>query len=70
MPYARRWRGAQPPLLSSEGAYYQAVMADAPSRFWRLNELPGATVALDYSGNQKHGTFIEDSFVIPLEELT
>jgi hypothetical protein len=33
------------------------VLANSPIAYWRLNESPGATTAVDLSGNGHHGTY-------------
>ncbi len=42
---------------SSPSAYAAAVLADGPFGYWRLDEVPGATGALDSSGNGNGGGF-------------
>ena len=42
-------------LLASP--YSVEVLADNPVAFYRLNEAPGATIALDSSPNENHATF-------------
>ena len=37
--------------------FANAVLADTPIGYWRLNEMPGAITALDISGNANHGTY-------------
>lgn len=37
--------------------YAIAVLADSPLIYWRLNEAPGATTAVDSSGNGRNGTY-------------
>lgn len=44
------------PVVST--AYYDAVMDDAPARYYRLGEPPGASNALDASGNGAHGVYL------------
>ena len=43
--------------LGSGAVYADEVMADAPAGYWRLNETNGS-VALDSSGNGRHGTYL------------
>ncbi len=38
-------------------AFANAVLADAPSAYWRLNELPGTATAPDSSGNSNNGAY-------------
>lgn len=45
------------PAASTPPEYVDAVMADGPSAYWRLNEAPGATTAADSSGNGITGTY-------------
>lgn len=45
-------------LLPSHAAPYSVeVLSDNPVAFYRLNEAPGATMALDSSPNGNHATF-------------
>lgn len=39
---------------ATQSAYVQAVLADSPYAFFRLNEAPGATTINDSSGNGRH----------------
>lgn len=37
--------------------YDEEILADSPLAYWKLDEIEGSTVALDSSGNERHGTF-------------
>ena len=43
---------------STASVYAAAVLADAPSGYWRLGEVPGSTVAADSSGNARDGAVV------------
>ena len=47
---------AQGGVGGSGGAYPAAVLADAPSLYWRLGEIAGSTTVADSSGNGGTGT--------------
>jgi len=46
-----------PALSLSAAPYSTEVLADNPVAFYRLDEEPGATIALDSSPNENHATF-------------
>lgn len=43
-------------MLGRPPTYFQAVMSDAPTLYWRLNETSGTSIA-DSSGNARTGTY-------------
>ena len=45
------------PAQAAPTSFANAVLADAPNAWWRMSELPGASTALDASGNANHGTY-------------
>ena len=45
------------PAQAAPTSFANAVLADAPNAWWRMSELPGASTALDASGNAHHGTY-------------
>lgn len=44
-------------LAPVRGAYVGAVLADAPTGYWRLNDATGASVAVDASGHGRDATY-------------
>ena len=45
------------PITALAAPYSVEVLADNPVAFYRLNETPGATIALDASPNGNHATY-------------
>ncbi len=46
----------------SSDAYAEAILADGPVGYWRLNEQSQGEQVIDQSGHGHHGTFVGDHF--------
>lgn len=68
---SRKGRHVSPIQGSSEplNSFAEAVIADHPVAYYRLNESSGSTTALDWSGNNNHSALIEGGVILGVPGL-